>query len=140
MEYKRKNNSIFFRLDRGEEVLSSLLEIAKKEDIKLASISAIGACDELTIGVYSVSKKKYYQKTFNGEFEITSLNGNISRKDGDIYLHLHINCADINYDTFGGHLNHCKISATLEGFINIIDINNDRYKDEITGLNLLRFD
>ena len=139
MEYKRKNDLIFFRLDRGEEIISSLLKIAEKEDIVLASINGIGACDELTIGVYNVREKKYYQKIFKGEFEITSLNGNISRKDDEIYLHLHINYSDANFLTFGGHLNHCRISATLEGIINIIDIENNRIKDETTGLNLLRF-
>ena len=140
MEYKRKDNQIFFRLNKGEEVIEQITAIAKKENIKLASIEAIGATDEFVIGVYSVTEKKYYSKSFKGEYEITSLLGNISLKEGETYIHLHINCSSRDYVCVGGHLNKCIISATLEGVIKLADLENKRVLDKNTGINLLILD
>lgn len=139
MEYRRFENTIVLRMDRGEEVLETLKEVALKENIKLATISALGACDHFVAGVYNVAEQNYYKNEFNGAFEITSLVGNINTMNGEYYSHLHITCADDKAACFGGHLNEARISATCEMFINIIDGSVDRYKDEVTGLNLFKF-
>ena len=57
MDYKKFGNKIVARFDRGEEIHEALKTLALKEDIKLASISAIGATDDFTIGVYKVDDK-----------------------------------------------------------------------------------
>ncbi len=139
MEYKRFENTIVLRMDRGEEILSTLKEVALKENIKLASISALGACDHFVAGVYSVPEQKYYKNEFNGVYEITALVGNINTMNGEYYSHLHITCADGNGRCFGGHLNEARISATCEMIVNIIDGNVDRIHDDNTGLNLFKF-
>ncbi len=139
MEYKRFENTIVLRMDRGEEILSTLKEVALKENIKLASISALGACDHFVAGVYSVPEQKYYKNEFNGVYEITALVGNINTMNGEYYSHLHITCADGNGQCFGGHLNEARISATCEMIVNIIDGNVDRIHDDNTGLNLFKF-
>ena len=51
MEYKRFDNKIVLRIDRGEEVISSLLALARKEKI-CGFISAIGACEEFEVDLY----------------------------------------------------------------------------------------
>ena len=43
MEYKRFGNTIVARIDKGEEILDKVKEIALKENIKLATINALGA-------------------------------------------------------------------------------------------------
>ena len=60
MEYKRFGNKIVARIDRGEEILEQIKEIATKENIKLANINALGATNEFTVGVYNIEEKKYY--------------------------------------------------------------------------------
>ena len=60
MKYKRFDNTIIARIDKGEEILKSLKTIALSEGIKLANINAIGAVNDFTIGVYKVCEKKYY--------------------------------------------------------------------------------
>ena len=42
MEYRRFKDTIVARLDRGEEILAQVKEIALKEEIKLASVQALG--------------------------------------------------------------------------------------------------
>lgn len=130
---------IVVRLDKGEEVLTSLKMIAEEYDIHLASVQALGATNHVTVGLLDIQEKKYYSHTFDKDLEITSLIGNITRKDQQVYLHLHINVADMENHVFGGHLNECIISATCEMFIDVIDGEVTRKFDEVTGLNLFEF-
>ena len=51
MEYQRFGNTIVARIDRGEEVLEQVKAIAQAEQIKLASVQALGAVGEFTVGV-----------------------------------------------------------------------------------------
>ena len=66
MEYRRFGNTIAARIDRGEEILTALQEIAETEDIRLASISALGATNDFTVGVYNVDEKQYHANDFKG--------------------------------------------------------------------------
>ena len=74
-----------------------------------------------------------------GMFEITSLIGNITRKDDEVYLHCHINFSVASLHTFGGHLVSVKISATSEIIVTAIDGEVNRRFDENIGLNLFDF-
>ena len=139
MDYRRFGKTIIARMDRGEEVLTQLKNIALKEDIKLASVRALGATDDFTVGVFKVDEKKYYANHFTGDFEIVSLTGTISTMNGEYYAHLHMSAGDEQGHVFGGHLNEAIISATCEMVIEIIDGQVDRLRDESVGLNLFHF-
>ena len=76
---------------------------------------------------------------FEGMFEITSLVGNATRKDGEVYLHIHINFGDAEGNVYGGHLVDSKISATSEIIVRKINGEVGRKLSEEIGLNLLSF-
>lgn len=57
MEYRRFDNTIVARIDKGEEILDQVKEIALKEEIKLASIQALGAISQFTAGVFRQRKR-----------------------------------------------------------------------------------
>ena len=57
MEYKKFNNKIVARIDKGEEILKQIKEIALKENIKLASVRALGATNNFTVGVFKTEEK-----------------------------------------------------------------------------------
>lgn len=139
MEYRRFKDTIIARLDKNEELLTEVKKIALAENIKLASISALGAIDKFTVGVYKVDEKKYYANSFAGWFEIVSLTGTISTMNGEYYCHLHLSAGDENGKVFGGHLNEARISATCEMVIRIVDGEVDRRFDEEVGLNVFKF-
>lgn len=139
MEYKKFDNTIIARIDKGEEILEKLKEIAEKENIKLANINALGAINDFTVGVYKTDEKKYYSNNFKGSFEIVSLTGTINTMNDKYYSHLHMSAGNEKGEVFGGHLNRAVVSATCEMIINIIDGKVDRYFDEETGLNLFNF-
>lgn len=52
MDYRRFGNTIAARIDKGEEILEQVKAIALKEEIKLASIQALGAVNQFTVGVF----------------------------------------------------------------------------------------
>ena len=83
MEYRRFGNTIVARIDRGEEILAAIREIARTEHIQLASVSALGATNDFTVGVYNVDEKQYHANDFKGNFEIVSLTGTINTMDGE---------------------------------------------------------
>lgn len=139
MEYRRFQDTIVARIDKGEEILEKIKEIALKEDIKLANINALGATNDFTVGVFKVEEKKYYSNTFTGNFEIVSLTGTINTMNDEFYTHIHMSAGNDKGEVFGGHLNRAIVSATCEMIINIIDGRVDRYKDEEIGLNLFKF-
>lgn len=139
MEYRRFNNTIVARIDRGEEILAQIKELALKENIKLAHISALGATNNFTVGVYKVEKKKYYKNHFVGDFEIVSLTGTINTMNHEFYTHIHMSAGNDSGEVFGGHLNEAIVSATCEMVITIIDGEVDRFLDDETGLNLFLF-
>lgn len=112
MEYRRFGNTIYLRLDPKEEILEEIGKVAKKENIRLAQVTGLGAINDFTAGVYNTVTKEYHSIQFQGAFEIVSLTGTVTRKDGDVYLHLHIAAGDEEGHVHGGHLNRAIISAT----------------------------
>ena len=139
MEYRKFGNTIFARIDRGEEILEKLKEISAKENIKLAHVSALGATNDFTVGVFNVDEKKYYANSFSGNFEIVSLTGTVTTMDGEFYAHLHMSAGNDKGEVFGGHLNRARISATCEMVITVADGTVERKFDEDVGLNLFDF-
>ena len=138
MEYRRFANTIVARIDTGEEILEKIREIAAKEHITLASISALGATNDFTVGVYKVDEKKYYANSFQGSFEIVSLTGTINTMNGEFYTHLHMSAGNDKGEVFGGHLNRAVVSATCEMVVDVLDGTVDRRYDPVTGLNLFK--
>jgi predicted DNA-binding protein with PD1-like motif len=141
MEYQRFENTLLVRLDRGEEIVDSMRRLAAAEDIRLAHVSALGAVDDFTVGVYDVGTWKYHPLSFTGQHEITSLFGTINTMDGAFYCHIHMTAGNITGAVVGGHLNRAVISATAELVVTVTDGTVDRVKDEaVTGLNLFSFE
>ena len=140
MEYRKFGNTIFARIDRGEEILEKLKKISVKENIKLAHVSALGATNDFTVGVFNVDEKKYYANSFSGNFEIVSLTGTVTTMNGEFYAHLHMSAGNDKGEVFGGHLNRARISATCEMVITVADGTVERKFNEDVGLNLFDFE
>lgn len=138
MEYRRFGNAIVARIDKGEEIVEKVMELAGKERIALASVQALGAIGSFTAGVFRTDEKRYLSNEFEGYFEIVSLTGTINTMEGKPYCHLHISAGNEKGEVFGGHLNRAVVSATCEMVIRLIDGRVERYFDEDIGLNLLQ--
>ena len=140
MEYRKFGDTYVVRIDRGEEILTSLTALCRKEDIRLASVDALGAVDHAIVSVYDVPTKTFFRKEFNEAMEISNLCGTVSRKDGEVYIHLHATLCDTNLAAHGGHANELRVSATCEMVVRTIPGEVGRQLDENIGLNLFKFD
>ena len=139
MEFRKFGNQYVVRLDRGEEIAASLKKLCTEENIRLGSIQGLGAADHVNVGLFDVGTKVYHTKSFDMPMEITALHGSITRMDGDVYLHIHICVCDSDFHVFGGHMNECRISATCEIIVTVMDGEVGRKHSEEVGLNLYDF-
>ena len=139
MDYRRFGDTVIARLDKGEELYEQLRLIALKENIRLASVSGLGAVDDATLGVFVVSEKRYHADRFTGDMEIVSLTGTVNTMDGEYYAHLHMGVSTVGGRMFGGHLTRAVVSITCEMVIRIIDGTVDRKHHPDPGVNLFDF-
>ena len=137
MEYKKTKFGYFVRLLRGEEVIACLTSLAEKEKIQSGFLFGLGAVSNPKLGYYDLNSKEYQSETFEGEFEIVNLTGNISQLDGKPLIHAHMTISDEECRAFGGHLFSAQIHAT--GEITILDFGLpvSRKLDQEIGLKLL---
>lgn len=138
MKSKKTSTGYIVRLEKGEEVIETLTKFCETEKIKSGSISGIGATNNVDLKSFDEKTKKYLEKKFSGEdYEILSLNGNITLLNGKPFLHLHAVLSDPNYNAFGGHIGSVVISVTGEIVINIFDVTIPRKLDNEFQLNFI---
>ncbi len=126
------------RLNRGEELISSLNNLVKELDLESAWISGLGAADKLTIGYYDFANRKYHWFDYGpGTYEVINITGNLSFFDDEPIWHLHGMFSDTDCSTFGGHIKSLNVSVTLELLITSFAAKLERQFDEETGLNLI---
>lgn len=140
MEYKKKNNTILLRLDKGDEITDSLKKVAETESIRSGFFSGIGATDDFCVGVFDLENKKYNEYVFSGNHEINALNGNFSTKDEQAYVHAHVTCTGNGGKVVGGHLLRAIVSLTCEIGITIVDEKVERRFDDDLGINRWLFE
>ena len=73
MDYRRFGDTIIARIDKGEEIVAQVRRIAEAEQIKLASVEALGALSEFNVGLFDVVEKKFHGNHFEGAYEVVSL-------------------------------------------------------------------
>ena len=135
-EYREKR-IITGKLPHGKDLLKSITEVCVDKNIRIASLQLIGAVKDATVGFYDQTKKEYTSIRYEEPLEIISSFGNVSIKDGDIFVHLHVTLSGKTGAAYGGHLFSptevfaCEYSITeLEGEELV------RKFDEVTGLYL----
>lgn len=140
MEYRKFSQGYVLRLDPGEEIVASLTRLVEQEQVQLGSVTAIGAANDVTIGIFSTQEKQYHARRYQEDYEISALVGNVTRKEGEPYLHLHITIGNpVTGEVHAGHLTSATISATLELFLQVWDGQVGREFSDQVGLNLFRF-
>ena len=114
MKFRIDKSRAYMTLAKGENINKTFESFAEVKGIGCAWLNGIGALENPEIGYYSLEDKSYNRKTFKGEFELTSLIGNISLKEGKPFSHTHITFSDTEFRVFGGHLFNANITAAGE--------------------------
>ncbi len=127
--------TIMGQLPYGADLYESLSEIVRREWITLGRIQAIGATTHAVVAYYDQQTKTYNPLEFSGGMEILNLNGNISIRDGNPFVHVHILLGDAHGKVFGGHLLPGTKLFACEVTIDEFDGEGlSRSKEERTGL------
>lgn len=138
MVYRKLGSTWLMRLDPQEEVVACILQLCKNEGVRLATVSGFGALENLRVGVWDVQQKLFMGNDFEGKYEMVSLVGNITWKDGAPYLHAHMSAGDENGRVVGGHLIQTVVSATAEIMITELEGEDvGRRLDPVTGVVIL---
>lgn len=125
-------------IERGQELNSAIKQFANAQGITSAQINGIGAINEVELGYFDVHKREYIRKNFGeADLELISLNGNISVKEGDLFVHLHTIVSDDQFQCFAGHLFTARVAITAEVFLFPTADRPTRSLDEKTGLHLI---
>lgn len=138
MKSKKLNNGYILKLEKGEEIISALTKFCEDNDIKSGSVAGVGGTDDVSLKYYDLAKGDYISKTFGGKnYEIISLNGNISLVKEKPFIHIHAVLGDSDYNAFGGHLGSALVAITCEITINLADDVFNRKLDNEFKLNFL---
>lgn len=97
--------TIFARFDAGEDLMGSLVECVRKNEIRSGIFSFIGGLKSASYGLYYKGERKEFKKDAAECFEILGGAGNITVKENETMIHAHITAADEETGAaFGGHL------------------------------------
>jgi uncharacterized protein len=92
----------FVSLERGEDLLDGLNRAVAALGIQAGTVQLIGGLEEATVGYYDPESKQY-REIATGHVEIASGLGNVSLRDGDPFIHLHLALSGPTGNCIGGH-------------------------------------
>jgi uncharacterized protein len=100
--------------ETGDEVMAGLKEFARRENVRAARFTAIGAFQTATLAYFDWEKKDYLQIPVREQTEVLVLAGDIAWKDDEPVAHVHVVLGRRDGSTVGGHLCDAIVRPTLE--------------------------
>lgn len=118
MEYRKYNDTYYIRVDKGDEIIQSILSVCEKENITSAVYEGIGGCSEAEIQIFNAAEGKFETTKISGMLELISLIGDVAPKDdGELYHHTHAMFSfvkDGKHMVEGGHMKSITVLYTAE--------------------------
>ncbi|HLD30529.1 MAG TPA: PPC domain-containing DNA-binding protein [bacterium] len=127
---------IIERLRYGKDVIEEIERICREKRVKKGWVSFIGALKSAEVGYYDQKKKAYEKHTINQPVEILSGSGNVSLKEGKVFIHVHAVLSGKDGRAFGGHLFKGEIFASELFIMPLKGKLLERVSDNVTGLSL----
>ncbi|WP_035421708.1 PPC domain-containing DNA-binding protein [Fructilactobacillus florum] len=118
MQYKQLGQTIYLRVDKGEEILTQILKVCADADIKSATFSGIGACQAAVLSTYLPNRNDFTDHHLSGMLELVSLSGNVTFDGEALYQHAHATFSELGRDgephVVAGHLTSATVMYTGE--------------------------
>ncbi|MBQ9552386.1 MAG: DUF296 domain-containing protein [Clostridia bacterium] len=90
MDYRKFGETFYLRLDKGDEIIGSVLALCRKEQLPSAVFSGIGGCSEAQIQTFLPETGAFETQTLRGMLELVSLTGSVITDDRDeLFQHTH---------------------------------------------------
>ena len=137
-EIEGRGGQYLLIFDKGEKLMAGLAEFAERVNLPGGTISGLGAITNAELGAYDLDKKEYHRQIFSAEnYELISLIGNFSLKDGKAFPHVHVGLGGHDFKQFGGHLFEADTAVTAEIYIHPFGTMPKRQYSEAIGLDLI---
>jgi predicted DNA-binding protein with PD1-like motif len=135
----RPSRQVVGRVFRGNRLQEAFGALVEEHELRSAWVSAIGAFEWIELTEYNQGAQHYEEAHRFERCELLSMQGNLSKRDGQPFWHLHatISLREDGRDvTYGGHVVDGSVFA-LEFRIDCFDeLMLRRANDEATGLQL----
>jgi predicted DNA-binding protein with PD1-like motif len=123
------------RVPKGSDLLDALNKAVSDLGVRAGTIQVIGAVSKLMLGYFNQDQREYDTLDLPGHWEIASGLGNVSIRDSDPFVHLHIVASGPDGRTVGGHLMPGTIVFLAELYLRALDGEPPiRVMDEEIGL------
>jgi predicted DNA-binding protein with PD1-like motif len=125
--------------DEGDELMELLKGFAETQELTAASLSAIGAFQQATLGFFNMESKEYEKIQIDEQVEVLSLLGNIAMlaEEDKPKIHAHVVVGKRDGTALGGHLISATVRPTLEVVVTETPLYLQRREDKKTGLALI---
>lgn len=125
MDYRKLGVKYYIRLDRGDEMISSILEVCRRENIASATFMGIGGCQSADIQTFIPAQGKFATEHVKGMLELVSFMGNVvSDEAGKLYYHAHALYSlaeNGRHSVIAGHLKASVVLYTAEIELNPVE-------------------
>ena len=105
------------RLDAGEDLLGSLVEIAEEEDIVAGHVTGLGSFADVTLGWLDPEAGEYLKRRFEEPLEVAQLTATISRDGDKPFVHAHAVVSPRELLAYAGHVHEATVGAVMELFV-----------------------
>lgn len=130
------SKELMVRLKSDADLVQSITELARTGRIEAGSFTAIGALKRARLAYYDQKNHEYREIKVDSPHELASCTGNISLKDGDPFVHVHVVLADETGNTRAGHLLEATVFAAEVHLHQLTGPKLERKHDEVTSLSL----
>ena len=89
MDYRRMNDVCYIRIDKGEEIISELLQVCRREDIRSAVYTGIGGCSHAELQTFIPETGTFETETIDGMLELINITGNVVTDNDELFQHTH---------------------------------------------------
>ena len=96
--------SFLTRLPKGDDLLEAIRREFEQRSVSKGHFTLIGAVDKAVLGFYDPVGRVYCNREFDHAMEIASCTGNVSLKDGAVFVHAHAVLSGEDFGCIGGHL------------------------------------
>lgn len=142
MEYKKYGQTYYIRMDKGDEIISGILDICRAEQIGSCIFNGIGGCSSAEIQTFIPASGSFETRKIEGMLELCSMNGNVIT-DGDApchHTHAVFSYKDAErHHIAGGHIKSIVVRYTAEIELRPVDGTIHRAFDPETGTGFWSF-
>lgn len=126
--------------DPGENAVSALNELARREQLEAASITGVGGFERATVGWFDRNARDFRRTEVDEPAEVLSLLGDVAEGPDGPALNVHVVLGLADGSTRGGHLLDASVFPTLEAVVTETPAELRRVMRPDVGLALIDLD